>query len=505
MPLDELTGEVVTLRRNEERDKWLRSYHLRNPDADIDPGSEPYILAVTYADQKMVVYNDATNIGAACTSRNKTGSAVDEALEELGMERLPATGASGYVEIGTSAGGTYIFRGDELIDPNTSTRYMCNESRTYDDGEDVPIVGVDTGPGTDRDPGTVLQWAAPRPGCGTYATVIQQNDAGDGLTGGRYEETDKEALARIKDWKSNQPASGNDAAYRKAMKEVPGLRVEQGFTYPACLGPGTMAVAFTLPPVLGGSRCPNAVQLSQMYEYLVGQFPADDSLFVMAMIEQTRDVCLDVDWTTGVAQWSNTAPWPAYYELSPGSGSGGLVVDSSPTPSATTFGIKTYNADYTTCGAPTVGTVVAVYDTAKGVFRRKEISQITGTGPWTVICETANAASDLTYTPVAGQRICPWSDSLNALAAKVREYFDGLGPGEQQTTFTDEGLRQKRQPEAPANWHHAVTSARMLRVLLDLDALNDCDVIEGEGATTTGTPGTLVYLLTLRYLAAFPS
>ena len=501
MPLDILTGEITTPSRDEVRDGWIRSYRLRNPDADVGPDSEPWIDGATAADQMMVIYNDAANIGAACTSRNKTGDAVDEDLAARGLTRLPAAGASGYVEIGTNPAGTNLFFGDLIEDQNTGAQYQCISAGHYDDEDDVPVQGLDTGASTNKDAGSVLQWVSPRPGCETNCTVVAQSD-GSGLSGGRAEETDAEALARIRDWNANQPAAGNKAAYELALKEIPGLRVEQGFTYPATKGPGTIGITFTMPPAsAGSSRIPNAAQLAAALAYLAGRYPEDDGQFMVALVEQSRDVCLTVEWAPGVAAWTDAAPWPDYFEVAPGAGSGAIRVQA--VTDSTHFILEAANADYTTCGDPAVGNVLGCYDSDTGVFRRKEIQSVTGTGPWTIVCETANNASDVTFAPAVNQRVCPWSDSLDDVAAKALEFFETLGPGEQQAVFTDAGLRQKRSPAAPASWPHNITSARMLRVLLDLEALSDCDVEEGEGDTTVGTPGALSYLLALNDLTVY--
>jgi hypothetical protein len=333
--------------------------------------------------------------------------------------------------------------------------------------------------------------------------VVAQSD-GSGLSGGRNEETDEEALARIKDWNANQPAAGNKSAYELALSEVSGLRVEQGFTYPACVGPGTIGITFTMPPESpGASRIPNATQLALALAHLHGAFPEDDGQFMVALVEQARDVCLTVEWSSGVAGWDDASPWPSYFEVAPGAGSGAIRVQSAT--DATHFVLEAANADYTTCGDIAAANVIGFFDQPNGVFRRKQVLTVTGSGPWTVVCATDNAVSDLTYTPVVNQRCCPWSDSLDSVAEKVIEYFETLGPGEQQASFTDEGLRQKRSPAAPDYWHHNITSARMLRVLLDLDSLSDCDVEEGEGDTTVGSPGSYAYLLTLDDLTVFAS
>ena len=500
MPIDILSGKITTKTRDEVRDDYLRSYRLRNPSADTGVGSLPYIDASAFADQCMVPLADAVSIGNMCTSENKTGTELDDEAARRGLTRQGAAGASGYVEITAGPAGTTIFAEDTLTNEGGTT-YEVISTALYLDGDHVPIVGVDTGPTTNQDAGTVLQWSAPRPGCGPTAVVVAQSD-GSGLSGGRNIETDAELQERIRDWNANQPASGNAAAYQAACLEVPGVTVQQAFVYPATLGPGTIGIALTMPPAYpGASRLPNAAQLAQVLANITGRFPEDDGVFMMLTLAENWDLCLGVDWTDDAAAWANISPWPSYHSLAAAAGSGAVIVQAATDP--THFILETNDADYSTCGDPAVGTVIGFYDPTYRVFRRKQISSVTGGGPWTIVCTTANAASDSTYTPVVGQRCCPWSDSLDLLVPPILSYFGTLGPGEQQLIFTDEGARQRRYPLSPRYWPHEISGARILRDILDSDAVQDAEVLEGDDSTMVGVPGTLVYLMQVRYLAAF--
>jgi hypothetical protein len=172
--------------------------------------------------------------------------------------------------------------------------------------------------------------------------------------------------------------------------------------------------------------------------------------------------------------------------------------------SPTSFTLGTSNGIYTGAQQPVVGQTIGFYDSPNFTFRHKRILNVAGTGPWVITCDTTNNASDASYAPVVGQRACPWSDSLDAPVAGVLAYFDTLGPGEQVSTFYDEGTRQRRQPQPPAFWPHRITTRGLIDAITSPE-VEDVDVLEGDGVTpSVGTPGVLSRLLQLRWLSVFP-
>jgi len=172
--------------------------------------------------------------------------------------------------------------------------------------------------------------------------------------------------------------------------------------------------------------------------------------------------------------------------------------------SATAFSVDCAGGARTGAVAPQAGNNIAVYDVDGGAFRQKRILSVSGTGPWAITVDSSNGVSDTTYTPVVGQRVCPWSDSLDALIAPVIAFLGTMGPGEQFPTFFDPGLRQKRNPPSPRFWPSVITS-RLDSSILDLDEISDASIVEGLGqATTVGVPGASAYLIELGLLSAFP-
>ena len=143
---------------------------------------------------------------------------------------------------------------------------------------------------------------------------------------------------------------------------------------------------------------------------------------------------------------------------------------------------------------------------------------------WDITVDTTNSVSDTSYTPVAGQYVSPWSDSLDTLVPPVEAYMSVLGPGEQFASFADPGARQRRNPPSPASYPN-VLSLRLLAgpttapfvavgavppapapTLTTTPSLLDVGVQEPTlpYATTVGAPGVTVYLQVLADLAAYP-
>lgn len=490
--------ELTFPTREEIITRYQRDHKLRNPDAQTGPGTQPYLDAVLLADQLMPIIAGATQAGRAIELEGKSLEELQALATRLRVTLTGETGSTGYVTIRSASGGTTILSGDECTDQNTGLRFRCSATLKYFDGGDVPIAAIDTGPATNLAAGTVLQWSAPRPGCSPTCTVAEQTD-GSGLTGGASAEGREQIIEKIRDARTNPPASGNDAEYRSAIRETPGVQIEEAFVYPAIFGPGTVGWTFTVAPNASGSRIPSATAAGLVRAHLDGAMPATDMKHYLECTAEYADVALQVSWASTAHQWANETPWPSYYEVSPSSGSGAIQIGT--VTSATEFQIVSANADYTTCGDPGVGTVFALWDAVARKFVRKVALTVTGTGPWTVTCDTSFDASDTTYTPVAGQRVMPWSSSLPDIAGPVVAYFETIGPGEITHDPLD-GRRGNRVPESPKSWPSKTTKALDLSVL-NLDSVLSGDVAEGSGVSAT-THASSPRLLHLDELSVFP-
>ena len=475
---------------------YLRDYRLRDPDAETGPGTQPYIDAQTAADVVAPIYYDAQVIANGTQDATSEGTWLEQRGDALGQARGDATGGSGFITITASTGGGFI-DGQECRHKQTRLRFRCLVAATYTDGAEVPIEGIDTGPATNLNPGEILEWTNPPVGIGPTAVVFANSD-GSGLTGGRDKQLDPEYRDSIQQRRANPPASGNDAQFLDAIREIRGIGIQQGFTYPAIKGPGTTGIAFTMRPATpGASRIPNAAQLALVEAELKAHFPGDDGIFVCTLLDQMVYVVLRVSWKSNAAGWVDTTPWPPH--LSPT-----VKVKNSPLPTALVFTLYTTAV---TPPDPTVGQTIGLYNRATGKFARKRIGAVTttlvsGETRWAITCDTTNNASDTAFVPTVNDRVSPWSDSLDLVAPAVIAHFDEVGPGEQVSTFYDPGTRQKRQPESPAGWPHEL-SERIMIPIFGVDAVARLSVVEPTFPypTTVGTPGVESYLMSLFNLA----
>jgi len=262
-----------------------------------------------------------------------------------------------------------------------------------------------------------------------------------------------------------------------------------------------MGFVFLLRPSSpGASRIPNGSQISSVLAFIVSLMPADDQIFAGTVVEEPTDVTLKIAWTSGSSVWVDTSPWPQYF-VNPGKA---VLVDSAT--DATHFILKTQSGVYTSMTQPAAGQTIGIYDTANQVFQRKKFLSVTGTGPWTIVCDTSNASSDTGYIPIASQRVSPWSESINDIPPALISYFDTLGPGEQVSLFFDPGFRMRRSPPSPA-FYPSDLSNRIIAPILNVPSIQDVVLIEPTTIphpVSVGTPGVLSNILTLRHLAVFP-
>lgn len=498
---------------------WRRDYLLRNPGADVGPGSQPMLDSLTMADSTFALYAYAIQISGSTTWVTASGDGLRAWAQAMGTDLLPAVGAVGFVAIGAASGGTYIQKDDELT--VNGIVYAAAQGGFFSDGAQVPVYGVTLGPQTDQDPGTVLKWSTPRPGLVPEATVVAQPD-GSGLSGGANEETEAELKLRLSQLKSNPPGSGNDAMIQRIVTATPGVAIQQCFTYPAVSGPGTTGVTFTIRPSrAGGNRIPNAAQLSMALGYLQQNLPASDGILMCALAGLPLAIALKVVWAANAAGWSDPNPFPLYQ--SPGNN---WVVDSAVVPTPTSFHISSM----TDTTVPQPGQSIAVLDLASQTFARKRILSAASTGGppygYTITVDPSNGLSDTQYAPQVGQVVGPWSDSLDSLLAPVLAFLDTLGPGEQFASFFDAGLRQRRSPASPGQWPSVIgnrmlggppnasqppsPNATVTPTLLSTSSLADVELWEVNGANTlpyatpVGSPGVSSNLLVLGSLVAYP-
>lgn len=498
MALDDLPNGFFVPTRDEIRDQYQNDVKLRIPGAPIGEGSQAFAEGSVIADVLAPSYSNAISLARDADLDDKTFEGLKTEARGMGIpELLPASAGAGWVEISASAGGVPIDEGRELYDEKTSLKFKCAATGVYFDKKPVPVIGIDVGPTTNLPAGTVLKWRNPPPGLGPAAKILPDSN-GDGLTGGRNDETAGELKDRIKSERAEPAAGGNIAHVRRAVKLAGkhlGIAIQECFVYSCIQGPGTYAYVFTLRPAKpGASRAPNAVQIAQVVAFITAVFPEDDGILPCILLEQGLTCKLKVDWSPGAGGWVDAMPWPRAeddFEVE-------SVVD------ATQFNVKSVAVGP---AEPQVGQTIAFYNAATSKFVRKRIGSVTnnGSGSFTLVCDTTNNASDATYVPSVGEELCPWSDSLDGLVEPMALEFDDLGPGEQTGPFFDAGLREKRVPLNPASWPSTIRH-KMVDGVDDRPEIGDVQWLAPSVpyVTPIGTKGVSSNLLTLARLLVFP-
>jgi hypothetical protein len=491
MALTDLPGTFVVPTRPEIFARWLSDYKLRQPGADVGAGGQPYIDGQVVTDLVLPIYADAAAAGNNVTLENKTSAGLEIEAVNLGLPaRLPPGGSTGFVLANASVGGGLVLQGAEIRHAATGLRFQCLVTAVYADQQPVPIQGLDTGPSTNLAASTVLKWTTPPAGIGPSATVVADAN-GKGLTGGRDQETDPEIILRIQDARANPAAAGNSAAVRRFAKDgakALGIPIQEVFVYSTTAGPGSTAFCFTVRPgTPGASRAPSNVQIAQILAFLIGPLPFDDGLFACSILETGVVLQLKVQWAHGATGWADASPWP-------------------PLGTAVSAVTDALNFSVASSIAPQVGQSFAFYDTANGAFVRKRVLTVTGAGPYAIVCDSTNGASDTSYTPTVGELPCPWSDSLSVLVQPLLTQFGALGPGEMVTSFLEPGLRQRRDPPSPDLWPSTLRNKDLELALGIIPQVSDVTVYSPTlpNATTVGTPNVSVNLQVVSKILAFP-
>ena len=476
--------------------RFLRSLQIAAPEIDTSTG-QPLVDARVARDIVLPLMANAVTTGDTSSLYDRTEADLDAIGAREGVTRPPATGASGYVVISASVGGTTIFQGDEWRPKNSKIRYQCAVTALYADGDQVLVQGLDVGPGTDQPASVEGEWSNPRPGCSPTAAVWSE-----GLTGGRDRADNEEYAALIIDRRAHPSVGANEAAYLAVIEDptATGIAVQKGFCWPAITGTGMVGFSFTMRPSKpGASRLPSSAQLAIMLAALEGTFYGDDGILPISLGEQAASIQLRATWRKAAAGWASVVPWPVYIDGDP------VVVDGAATIAADSMRVTTG----TLTDAPVVGGVIGALniDGPDGPqFERKTIATVTeivANKSWDLTFDmTANASS--LFVPEDGALVSPWSDSLGLLLPSIVDYFDHMGPGEMLDPLPDPGRRARRQPENPEAWSSEISN-RIDALAQAVSAVRSATLVypDGTEATQVGTLGVLAYLRRLTDMAVY--
>lgn len=487
---------------DEWRDRYLRDFKLWQQDADTSRGTQPYIDAVTFAGQMPTLLKNGSIAAERALIFRTFGDELDDYGTDHGHPRDQGKGSFGTVAVQTGSTGATYTNGATLKHKDTGEPYrFVGATGAYANGASLAVESIGIGRQTNLPPGSVLVWDSPP--AGSLPNVTVEGVDGRGLIGGADVETDADYQRRLVGYLSDPPADGNEGHYIYLVEEGNhGVPVKKAFVFPAILGPGTVGVTFTI-RASGAGKIPTAPQLAAVETFLQsGVVPFGDGIFMIALSADTSSAAqrpiLGVKFLASQTGFLDPDPFPRR-DLPVGVLH--WKIHSSPTPTATTFGVVSSTGTYTGSGIR-VGQTMAVWNGAS--FVRKKILSFTGTGPYTITIDTSAGSSDAAYTPVAGQYVCPWSDKLSELAQAVVDHYDTLGPGESTSSIPDPGSRMARFPVDSILDPYGVTS----RVTVGLAARADIQSVTVHAglvaAPAPGTPGVSAKIFTLDDLAFYP-
>lgn len=486
--------------------RWRARMLQADPTSAVDVGvnSFPWAAGKAIVDVVFPLFGNVIRAADAYLVRNMRGQRLFDYAAEKGVDGLrPATGSTGYIiPRSIATGGANIEEGTQLFHRATNLRFRVRVTDTYVMGQAIAIEGIDVGPATNLEAGTVLEFVSAPSGVSTLADIEAQNDGFSefvGLTGGSEAETEEELQDRIIDAQTNPPTQGNSAQVIFEAERTPGVPVAKAWVYPAFAGPGSTCVVFTIrPSTLGAPRTPSSIQMGLVESRLRVIFPTDDSITVATLLDNPVTVAVGVTWRSSSPAWVDAVPWP------PSAGANSVAVMAAPAPSNTSARVEAG----TTVVNPEVGKTIAVYDATTRTFKKKRIASIItliAGQRWDLTFDFTNAASDV-YALVAGQLLSPYSSSLNLLPAPVLTYVRTLGPGEQTVTLPDPGGRQQRFPFSPDAWSSVITNEGLVSAVKASGGVSDVEVVLPltPYATPVGVLGVSSYLVRMTDFAVFP-
>ena len=468
------TNQLIVKTRDEWIALYLRSIKVRNPQESIEPNSPAWIRACAIADCLVMQSATAQATAAGVLIKNQNEDQLVATGEILGIDWPAAVGASGNVIASTGTLGSTILAGDEIVNLTTKVRYHVTTTALYNNGDPIPVIGTDTGPLTNVDPGVPLTWSAPRPGC--LSTALVQELDGEGLSGGSDKASADEYRKILAYALANESASGNEATLIKLAENsrAHGVSVQKAFVYPSINGPGTVGLCFAIKPKNSqSSRIPNGTQMAAVLGYVTQWLPGDDDVFMLPLVAAPLSFVWRVKWSASDAGWADAYPWPQY-----------IYSDSHIITGATDashFFIGTLSGSYSGVAAPTAGKTIAIFSASTGTFYRKKIFSAGGGGPWTIVCDTTAAQSDTSYTPSVNDVVSPWADSLPVVEQTVADYIGAMGPGQQVSSDPGDGRRMMRMPTPTSSIYPIQVSSLVVSRMLDNSAIDDTQELNALG------------------------
>jgi hypothetical protein len=451
MPVQTI-GQIYTPNNaGELRDQFLRDVRLEAISAGltappVTPNTDWYILGTAVANLCLIgLANTAIGLDAQ-SILDAEGDDLEKIRKAYGVPEVGPSPATGAVRL-TVTGSVTLPAGSQFLYPNglrgQTTATLINPT----DGDEVPVIAIDSGKQTNLAGGNIVRFVTPPVGIATEATV----SVGSPITGGTDGEPigdpigDTRKRERILETLRNKPAGGNWAHIREIAKDALGS-VEDCYVYPALGGPGSVKVVPVKPFDLDNndfSRAMSTAALDVVQAAIQAQLPTPQQVVIQAAADQAVDVALQVSIPASALAggngrgWVDPAPWPPLVAAD----AGRVLITTTVTDGATIV----VGANSST-GPVNGQTHIAWWSSADRKFLTALVVSASGVaGTWSLSLDRALVGKNAAL-PQVGDFICPAAFNLDRYGAEWVAIVGAMGPGENTVSYDPRLPRALRHP-----------------------------------------------------------
>jgi uncharacterized phage protein gp47/JayE len=425
-------------------DQLITDYRLALIDKGItDPvvfkGTEPYIRFNAVANAALAIFANLEMQASQANELTASGDHLDDIREAIGLEEKAETPGTGTILPTILLGSVLFVDGLEFVSED-GLRGKVDGNQTIANGSELTVVMIDTGLKSNLLEDAVVRFVNPPVNVLTDATVVAD------FAGGYDSETDAEKRARILD-RRRYPLGGGNWSQLKELAESTNSGVQAAVVYPALGGPGSSKVVVFKTLGTNNSRQLSSTIIDDITAAIESEFPSCFDIVAQSAIDQYVDVAIKL-----------TIPDAT-------KGNGWLSTNVFPTPTATystitsVLGTNEIRITSATTGAPTAGTVIAVWDSVNLEFIQASIVSFSsmGAGSWDLTLDIA------TTDMAAGMAVSPAAENMADYGESYVAKLNAMGPGE-NTALPGLLPRSYRQPLSADSYTYNLTSSMLTSI-----------------------------------------
>ena len=492
--LDQVLGDYASL---------LREAGVDN--AAIQPGTEPYLRAVSTVTAIGALFNNIAISADNTSELTATGDQLDAIRIAMGLPEVNAAPAGGNLTVRQVGANPILWVDGTEFRTQSGLRGKVTGNQLKTNGQAINVLMIDVGSSSNVDYGEEVEWLDPPVNALAKATVGSSAAVGTGLTGGVDDETDSQKRDRILNVRRNPPASGNWGMC-KEIAESAHAGIQAAFIYCTLGGPATLKVvvakAMSLESPFDYSREVDETIYNLARDALTAELPDGIKFVVQSVVDQPTDVAIQLALpspatVSGTSEgWDDAIQFPTLKT----DGNGVTLESYVSVTGVTSSSIITVSA---MGAAPIVGQTIAWWDATNKAFTTSVIGATGGSvGAYTLTLNTA--LPDVAI----GDFISASCANMNDYAATLLEQFNLLGPGE-NTSDAARLARARRKPLATsgaANFPARLGTVQTAAIINSADEITDA-FLEYQSDFLPDVPAAIAdapNILTLRKLAFYP-